>query len=106
MPWFTLLEIAVNQLDEFFRSFGLLGGLFLPGVDYVETYVAFQNLGHQPVNGATACGNRLQDFRALLIGIQGPLNGGDLALYSPDALEELLSVFGSVPHALLSSVLQ
>jgi hypothetical protein len=44
----------------------------------------------------------LEYSRAFLFAVQCFLNGVDLPFDSPDAMEELLFVFGDMRHALLS----
>ena len=102
----VLLEVAVHQVDEFFRGFRLLGGLLLAGIDNVIAHVTLQNFGHQTINGPAARRDGLQDFRALFIRLQSLFNACKLPLDSPDALEELLPVFRRMRHALSSLVFQ
>jgi hypothetical protein len=54
--------------------------------------VPFQDLGHEPVDSAAARGDRLQNRRAVLLSVQCPLDGFDLAANASHAIEEFLFV--------------
>lgn len=58
----------------------------------MESYVAVQDLCHQGIECATACGNRVQDFQAVRLPLNRMLNGFDLTAQSADAIEHLFLV--------------
>ena len=82
----------------------------------MESYVAVQDFRHQGIESATACGNRVQDFRAVRLPLNRMLNGFDLTAQAADAIEHLFLVskyvrqktaspssFDSIPrHGILS----
>ncbi|HUB82669.1 MAG TPA: hypothetical protein VMB03_27920 [Bryobacteraceae bacterium] len=52
----------------------------------MESYVAVQNFRHQGIESATACGNRVQDFRAVCLPLNRMLNGFDLTAQAADPI--------------------
>ena len=62
------------------------------GIHDVEPYVPVQHLRHEGIEGAPACGNRVKDFRAVSLSLDGMFDGLNLPAYAADAIEHFLLV--------------
>jgi hypothetical protein len=62
------------------------------GIHNMKSYVPVQNLRHQGIEGAPACGNRVQYFRAVSLSLDRMLNGLNLPAYAADSIEHFLFV--------------
>jgi hypothetical protein len=58
----------------------------------MEPNVPVQNFRHQCIERTPACGNRVQDFRAISLSFDGVLNGFNLPTYAADTIEHFLFV--------------
>ena len=62
------------------------------GIHDMKSYVPVQHLRHQGIERTPACGNRMQDFRAVSLSFDGMLNGFHLSSNPADTIEHLLLV--------------
>jgi hypothetical protein len=69
------------------------------GIHHMFTNMVFNDLSDEAIEGAAARGGLLQDVGALLIGVDGPLDGLDLAAQSLDAVQQFDLFAGDVAHA-------
>ena len=56
-------------VDELLRGSGPLGCWFVIGIHDVKTDVPFEDLCHQGIDGAAACGDRMEDIRAIRLAL-------------------------------------
>ena len=95
-PIFPLLvsspQVSAQNVDQLLRGSGLFGCGILVGIHDMESYVPVQNLRHQGIERTPACGNCVQDFRAVGLSLDGVFNGLNLPAYAADAIEHFLLV--------------
>ena len=72
----------------------------------MESYVTVQDLRHQGIERTPACGNGVQNFRAVGLPFNRILDGLNLPAYAADAVEHFLLVAKYVCQSLPSYTLQ
>lgn len=75
-------EIGTDQVNQLFRALPFIRSRF--GAKDMVPNMPFDHLIHQSINGATRCGDQLQEVGAFVLGIQRVFNGFHLAAYPPD----------------------
>jgi hypothetical protein len=85
-------QIGSQNVNQLFRGSGLFRRGVAVGIHDMESYVPVQNLRHQRIERAAACGNRVQNFRAVSLSLDRMLDGLNLPTYATDAVEHFLLV--------------
>ena len=85
-------QVSSQNVDQLLRGSGLFGCRIVVGIHDMESYVPVQDLRHQGIERAPACGNRVQDFRAVSLSLDRMLDGLNLPAYAADAIEHFLLV--------------
>jgi len=93
-----LFEIRLHHVDEFLCSPRSLRRRLVVRVNDVEADMSLDDLGHEPVDGATARGDRLQDRRAVFLLLEQPFDGVDLAADTTESVQQLLLVADGMSH--------
>jgi hypothetical protein len=94
----TLLDVAVQYLDEVFGGAGLAGiDLGILAQD-VKTNLAVDNFDEQGIDGTAAGRDLLEHAGAFLFVLDGNANAFELALDAIDACQQFLFFHSSVSH--------
>ena len=88
----------MNDIDQLVgrRDAGIVA--FGVGIHHMFTNMVFNDLGDEAIEGSPARGRLLQDVGALLIAVDRPLDGLDLAAQSLDAIQQLDLLARNVAH--------
>jgi hypothetical protein len=83
-----LLQVLVNNLDEFFGGQGLPSLRSGACIDDVFANMVFDHLGNEPVQGSTAGRCLLEDSGALIFRLDGSLDRLDLTAQPSEAIQQ------------------
>jgi hypothetical protein len=93
-----LLQIAPDQINEFLCRLCLWGASFDFLPQHVAANMPLDDFGHKAIEGPAAGSQELHDRRALLLLLQGFMQGVDLPANAIHPLEELVFVALSMGH--------
>src|ERR1700688_711808 len=83
-----LLQILVNNLDEFFSGQGLRSLPPCAWINHMFANMVFDHLGDESVQGAAAGSCLLEHIGALVIRLDGSFDRLDLTAQPPDAIQQ------------------